>query len=50
MCRAAMDRQVPEGGKAAASEQLQPIYETKNLVSQQGKQLEAIYMQMQVRT
>ena len=45
-----MDRQVPEGGKATASEQLQPIYETKSLVFQQSKQLEAIYTQMKVKT
>ena len=47
--RAAMDRSVPEGGKAATSEQLQPIYEIKNEVGQQKMVLDAIAKHMQVK-
>ena len=46
--RAAMDRSVPEGGKASTSEQLQPVYEIKNMVGQQQVQMEAITKQIQV--
>lgn len=44
-----MDRSVPAGGKATASEQMQPLYELKNLVSQQSKQLEEFSLHLQVR-
>ena len=43
-----MDRSVPEGGRVAASEQLQPLYDVKNLVGQQQSHLQAILAQMQV--
>ena len=45
-----MDRSVPEGGRAAASEQMQPLYEVKNMVGQQGQELQAISQQLQVRS
>ncbi len=44
-----MDRSVPEGGKAATSEQLQPVYEIKNTVGQQKVMLEGIAKHIQVR-
>ena len=47
--RSAMDRKVPDGGKATLSEQLQPVYETKALVTQQMKTMEGILSHLNVR-
>ena len=44
-----MDRSLPVGGAAAASEQLQPVYETKALVAEQSKKIEVIATQLKVR-
>ena len=46
--RASFDRSVPVGGQAAASEQMQPVYETKALVAEQDKKLEIIMLQLKV--
>jgi len=43
-----MDRSVPEGGKATASEQLQPIYELKNEIGQQKLLMDAMAKHLQV--
>lgn len=47
--RASVDRSVPQGAKVTTSEQLQPVYETKNLVQQNSKQLEGIELHLKVR-
>ena len=47
-CRSAMDRSVPQGAPAAASEQLQPVYETKTMVQQNTEQLKAIEKHLKV--
>jgi len=47
--RASVDRSVPQGAKVTTSEQLQPVYETKNLVQQNSKQLEGIESHLKVR-
>ena len=47
--RASVDRSLPVGGAAAASEQLQPVYETKSLVAEQAKKMEVIMTQLKVR-
>ncbi|XP_064388414.1 protein ERGIC-53-like [Halichondria panicea] len=44
--RAAMDRTVPEGGKATLSEQLQPVYETKAMVSAQAQSIESVLTEL----
>ena len=44
-----MDRSVPQGAPVAASEQLQPVYETKTLVQQNGQLLQSIESHLQVR-
>ena len=46
--RASVDRSLPVGGAAAASEQLQPVYETKALVAEQSKKIEVIANQLKV--
>ena len=46
--RASVDRSVPQGAKVTTSEQLQPVYETKNLVQQNSKQLEGIESHLKV--
>ena len=43
-----MDRKVPEGGKATLSEQLQPVYETKAIVTSQMKTIEGILARLNV--
>ena len=43
-----MDRSVPEGSRATASEQMQPVYEIRNQVGQQQQQLDAISTLIQV--
>lgn len=43
-----MDRSVPQGSKATASEQMQPLYETKTLVQQTTKQLASIEQHLKV--
>ena len=48
--RASVDRSLPVGGVAAASEQLQPVYETKALVAEQAKKMEVIMTQLRVRS
>lgn len=48
--RAAMDRSVPQGAPVAASEQLQPVYETKTLVQQNGQLLQSIESHLQTFT
>lgn len=45
--RAAMDRSVPQGAPVAASEQLQPVYETKTLVQQNRQLLQSIESHLQ---
>ena len=54
--RAAVDRRPAAGGGGAgggqggiASEQLQPLYDVKNVVGQQSDQLTALSQQIQVR-
>ncbi len=49
LCRAAMDRTVPEGGKATFSEQMQPVYETKAMVSAQTQNIESVLTELKVR-
>ncbi len=44
-----MDRTVPEGGKATLSEQLQPVYETKAMVSAQAQSIESVLTELKVR-
>lgn len=44
--KASVDRSLPVGGAAAASEQLQPVYETKALVAEQSKKMEALMTQL----
>ena len=44
-----MDRSVPQGAPVAASEQLQPVYETKTLVQQNRQLLQSIESHLQVR-
>ena len=46
--RASVERSAPAGAKVATSEQMQPIYETKNTVLQNTKQLEAIQIHLRV--
>ena len=47
--RAVLDRSVPQGAPVAASEQLQPVYETKTMVQQNGQLLQAIEKHLKVR-
>ncbi|XP_064388559.1 uncharacterized protein LOC135336618 isoform X2 [Halichondria panicea] len=48
--RAAMDRTVLEGGKATLSEQLQPVYETKAMVSAQAQSIESVLTELKTRS
>ncbi len=49
LCRAAMDRTVPAGGQATLSEQLAPVYETKNMVASQTQIIENMMAELRVR-
>ena len=49
LCRASFDRSVPQGAKVTASEQLQPVYEVRNLVQQNSQRLAAMEKHLKVR-
>ncbi len=47
-CRSAIDRTAAPGRPVATSEQLQPVYETKNLVQQNAVLLKAVEQHLKV--
>ena len=49
VCRAMVERSVPEGSKVTMSEQLQPVYETKNIVVETQRSVQALQASIKVR-